>query len=99
MSNRGPSAYQPNALPLGQTGSLGQTGLHAYIPPLPFIPLLSPFHKRSRPSVVTPLHKTGSAVVFARLANQFVLTNSVTDFETSVAKNSIIPSTRRPAGA
>ena len=23
VSNRGPSAYQPNALPLGQTGSLG----------------------------------------------------------------------------
>ena len=23
MSNRGPSAYQPNALPLGQTGSPG----------------------------------------------------------------------------
>ena len=31
-SNRGPSAYQPNALPLGQTGSLEGTaddaGLH-----------------------------------------------------------------------
>ena len=26
VSNRGPSAYQPNALPLGQTGSLGQAG-------------------------------------------------------------------------
>ena len=24
-SNRGPSAYQPNALPLGQTGSLSPT--------------------------------------------------------------------------
>ena len=24
VSNRGPSAYQPNALPLGQTGSLCQ---------------------------------------------------------------------------
>ena len=24
VSNRGPSAYQPNALPLGQTGSLEQ---------------------------------------------------------------------------
>ena len=24
VSNRGPSAYQPNALPLGQTGSLGE---------------------------------------------------------------------------
>ena len=24
VSNRGPSAYQPNALPLGQTGSQGQ---------------------------------------------------------------------------
>ena len=23
VSNRGPSAYQPNALPLGHTGSLG----------------------------------------------------------------------------
>ena len=27
MSNRGPSAYQPNALPLGQTGSLGDVSL------------------------------------------------------------------------
>jgi len=27
VSNRGPSAYQPNALPLGQTGSLGQNGM------------------------------------------------------------------------
>ena len=27
VSNRGSSAYQPNALPLGQTGSLGRAGL------------------------------------------------------------------------
>ena len=27
VSNRGPSAYQPNALPLGQTGSLSRAGL------------------------------------------------------------------------
>ena len=26
VSNRGPSAYQPNALPLGQTGSHGNAG-------------------------------------------------------------------------
>ena len=31
-SNRGPSAYQPNALPLGQTGSRGDTKtFHAFI--------------------------------------------------------------------
>ena len=30
-SNRGPSAYQPNALPLGQTGSLGPAGTRSDI--------------------------------------------------------------------
>ena len=28
VSNRGPSAYQPNALPLGQTGSQSNTNKH-----------------------------------------------------------------------
>ena len=35
-SNRGPSAYQPNALPLGQTGSQSQhNGIHSNYPPPP----------------------------------------------------------------
>ena len=29
-SNRGPSAHQPNALPLGQTGSHGQNGILSF---------------------------------------------------------------------
>ena len=50
VSNRGPSAYQPNALPLGQTGSRGRMWLREFfiallllspLQPVPFLALLT----------------------------------------------------------
>ena len=52
VSNRGPSAYQPNSLPLGQTGSLPPHPL-AFIPPLELVLKVVANHTVDKPSPET----------------------------------------------